>query len=725
MADGTPENAATQDSSPHEATLVEVTPREPAATNNDGKPPIAPPASWLITLSTSTRSAAGLLQRSAAPFLRMRPLSQQRRRIPRGAVLLLAWVVLFVAVAGGVASGLQIYGSLSRARTDAKDAMRHVDALRALIPASASSGKLTALAPLLTQANLATATKELTAADADFVALRADLAPSGAMGLAAHTPGAGDALSAAALLADAGDQGSRAGLILLGDGHNLLTYLNSGIFADGKTSSLTSATLARLRADLATATANLDRAVADINAADLNAIPSSLLKPSEATLLRKLAAQWPTARTTLGAAQTWLAVLPSVLGIGTPTNFLVEVMDSGELRPGGGFVGNYALVTLKNGQVEPFTLQDVYLIDRPYLSQVGYHSPVPSQYGWWPWPTMFGLRDSNLSPDFPTNAQVAMRLFRAEGGPATHGVLAITPTVIQRVLDVVGPTPMPLYHVTVTSANLVPLIEYYQLAASPQTDLPPADQISSPSKRFVALLGRTLLGKLHGLTLAQMATLGQTLLTDVQQKDLQIYLANPASEALLAQTGYTAAVPHTPGDAVTINDANDGVNKGSQFTTTTYQDTVRLDAQGNATHTLTITYRFHAADLSQLYGPDRYQSYLRIYAPPASRLTSVTGFHNLLGDDQIGHSDLSWRQMWGGYVVVADGAPYTLRLTWVVPHAATRDSQGHWHYTLDFQRQAGAHQVLQLTVNAPGQKHPLASFSGKLQTDQHLTITYS
>jgi hypothetical protein len=636
--------------------------------------------------------------------------------------LIVVWIILFVAVAGSVASGLQVYNSLSHARIHAADAVRHLNALRALIPASASSGNLSALAPLLTETKLNAAKNHLSAASADFQALKIDLAPVGVMGAAGQAPVAGDAITAALLLADAGDHGCQAGLLLIGDAQNILAYLKGGFFANGKGTGLTSAVIAKLRADLSAAKAELDLAVADINTANLNAIPSSLLKPSNVTLLHTFAGKWPTERARLSALEPWLAIAPSIIGVGSPTSYLVQIMDSNELRPGGGFIGNYTVFTLKNGRAEPFTLEDTYLLDRPYLAQVGV-ALAPAQYAWWPWRTYFGLRDSNLSPDFPTNARLAMRMLAAEGGPSVHGVIAITPTTIQRVLKAVGPIPMPLYHVTVRSDNLVALIEHYQLAVSPQTNLPPADQISSPSKRFVALLGRALLDKLHKLSLAQMLSISQTFATDVQQKDAQVYFANSQAEALLTKLGYDASIARAPGDAVTINDANDGVNKANEFTTATYQDKVSIDAQGNATHNLTITYRFHASNLALLYGPDRYKTYLRIYTPTNSRLVTLSGLNNILGADQINHSDLAGRQMWGGYAIVSDGIPYTLHVSWVVSHAATRDSQGHWHYTLDYQRQAGANQVLDVTINVPGQKNPAASFSGALLTDKILSVS--
>lgn len=688
-------------------------------------------AETIASADTAPLSPPPLPSRDAPGAARFRwPRKGAGSRPPRAkrrglsiAILVVVWILLFATVAEGVSSGIQLYNSVSQARMYAADAVRHLNALRALIPASASSGKLSGLAPALTDANLATAQRHLTIALEDFQSLKANLAPVGVMGVAAHAPVAGDPLQAATLLADAGEQGCRAGLLLVGDAQNLLAYLKGGVFVNGKSSALTLGVVARLRADLVTATSEIDRAVGDINAANLNSIPSSLLKPSYVTLLRGFAAKWPAERARLSALQPWLDVAPALLGLGAPSSYLVEIMDNNELRAGGGFIGNYTIITLKNGQVAPFTLRDTYLLDRPYQARVGV-SPTPAQYPWWPWLPYFGLRDSNLSPDFPTNARFAMRMLSLEGGPSVRGVIAITPMTIQRVLQAVGPIPVPQYHVTVNSANLVALIEHYQLAVNPLTGLPPSDQISSPSKRFVALLGRALLEKLHGLTLPQLIDLAQTFGPDVQQKDVQIYVSDSRSQALLAKLGYDAATPHAAVDAVTIIDTNDGVNKANEFTTAAYTDVVTLDARGNATHNLTITYRFKTSNLALLYGPNQYKTYLRVYTPPNARLTRISGLKNILSGDQINHSDLPWRQMWGGYVLVANGVPYTVHIVWVVPHAATCASDGHCHYTLDYQRQAGANQTLNLTVTAPGQKKPAASFSGALLTDAIVNVKF-
>ena len=74
----------------------------------------------------------------------------------------------------------------------------------------------------------------------------------------------------------------------------------------------------------------------------------------------------------------------------------------------------------------------------------------------------WGVRDSNLSGDFPTTARMTMQLFEAEGGGPVDGDIAFTPALIGHILDVTGPIKVPGYNETITSKNLEDRLHYYQ-----------------------------------------------------------------------------------------------------------------------------------------------------------------------------------------------------------------------------------------------------------------------
>jgi hypothetical protein len=603
--------------------------------------------------------------------------------------------------------GFQQYANV---RAEASDAVGHLRTIEALL---APERKQLSLPDDNT---LQALRSELLAAHADFAHLSIDLG-RGVLGIGAHVAIVNRPLDAATALVAAGDEVSLAGLDGIAAVQTVSRYLKGGLFADGSADVLDAQTLDQLRTSFESAAAHLSSAVASLRGVDLGALPSSLVKPGELAELRHLLATWPQARTQLADVDAWLHVAPVILGAQTPKNYLLELMDRSELRPTGGFIGNYAVMTVQQGRIQPFTLRDVYLLDLPYAEAQGWPSAPPA-YHWWPW-SGYALRDSNLSANFPTTARLGMHLLMAEGGPDTQGVIAITPAAIASVIAIVGPIAVPEYNETVTAGNLEALIHLYQETTAywAGRDLPASDQLSSARKRFTALLGQALLARLHGLTATQLVAIAKAAGASLHTKDIQIYMSDSETETLLSRHAIDGAIVQGPSDAVTIVDANISANKANLFTSARYADQVQLDANGTATHQLAISYDFAAADPSQaylLFGRYYYTTYLRIYTPPGAELKHVDGF--LPGTAALDASDEPGRQMWGGEVTVQEGVPYTLHFTWSVAHAAVRDAAGHWHYTLEYQHQAGSSQTLHVTIAGAGRA--TVTFSGALTTDQ-------
>ena len=65
----------------------------------------------------------------------------------------------------------------------------------------------------------------------------------------------------------------------------------------------------------------------------------------------------PTVQAFLDEADQLLPVLPGLLGINLPAYFLVEILDSTQLRPGGGFIKDYGFATFQGGRL---SAADIY-----------------------------------------------------------------------------------------------------------------------------------------------------------------------------------------------------------------------------------------------------------------------------------------------------------------------------------------------------------------------------
>lgn len=399
--------------------------------------------------------------------------------------------------------------------------------------------------------------------------------------------------------------------------------------------------------------------------------------------------------------QTWLDVVeelfpvsPTLLGVGKPTNYLLEVLDSTELRPGGGFIGNYGIVTLSGGRLTAAHITDTYLLDRQFEAAGGYIA-FPRAYTWFDLAPSWSLRDSNLDANFPTAARYAEQLYKEEGGNVpVEGVIAVTPAFIQHVLAITGPISVPEYHRTVTQQNLIDLIHYYQLGPGRQGgDIPSPDGHSSLRKHFTELLAEHFLARVRQISSSALPKFLPLLIQSLHSKDIQIYLNSSVAENLFQSYHLDASIQSPRGDSLFVVDANFSPNKANRLITDTLSDQVTIDVNGDAIHHTTLHYAW-VTPPDSYDGSSVYRDYVRIYAPPGSTLRMQEGWQ------PRGTSQAFGREVWAGYFTLTYGHTSTITLEWVVPGAAVKDAKG-WHYQYLIQRQAGARWTLHMQITLP------------------------
>ncbi len=380
-------------------------------------------------------------------------------------------------------------------------------------------------------------------------------------------------------------------------------------------------------------------------------------------------------------------VLPTLLGVDQPANYLLEILDSTELRPGGGFIGNDGVATLKGGRFDGAHIQDIELLDKGVKYGSKYIA-FPDQYAWlgsFLGVRSWSVRDSNLDADFPTDARYGEQNYYTEGGSVSvQGVIAITPALIQHILDITGPLPMPEYQETVTSQNLIALIHYHQLGAGREGGSLQltVDGQTSLRKQFTELLAQRLMDRFHHLSASELGKFFGLMLSSLQSKDVQIYLNNPMAENFLQDLHIAGAMEAPVGDSLYVVDANVAGNKANAYIQTSMNDQVVLNSAGDALHHLTLTYAWNLP--GHIYGTGYYRDYLRLYVPPGTTLTQQSGWTPLTSGTAFG------RQYWGGIFMLLYKHQATLTFTWSVPHAALQaPGTQNWRYNYLLQRQAG------------------------------------
>ena len=547
---------------------------------------------------------------------------QDRRKKRRFRSLLATTVVasLMFVIFLPLGTGLAAYSTYNSIRNVALDGVNHLLTVKNLLPISKGDPTAALDAQKLQQAQT-----EFSGAENDFEQLqqlvnRSDVQSA----IQQFAPQYSSKLDMAQRLVHVGIDISRMGQEVVGVALLGANIFHSSPLANGSTKPLISST------DISNAEGVMIHAQYFLNDIQLQMSQVSIkdlpISNAQKTQLSSALALMPKVQELITQGQGLINIVSWLLGVDHARHFLVQTMDNGELRPGGGFTGMYGLLTIQNGRMASFSLQDVTELDyNGNGTELG--RQAPPQYSSWMNFGNWGLRDANLSGDFPTTAKLAMQVYQEEGGGPVDGNIALTPTVIAHVLDVIGPIKVPQYNETITAQNLEDKLHYYQQdfgAIYKQQQITGTDNAAT-RKAFTSLLGRILLDKLRHEPVKVLVKIMQNALKDMQSRDLEIYFNNPLAESWLVQHSYSGAMDtFSKQDGFMVVQSNISVSKASQYVHTTEQDNVSFDAQGGATHNLTITLDYNQT--GPVYGFDTYADYIRVYAPANAQLQGGDGF---------------------------------------------------------------------------------------------------
>lgn len=416
---------------------------------------------------------------------------------------------------------------------------------------------------------------------------------------------------------------------------------------------LTTQSFADLQQGLTDSQVLLTDIQAHVKHINLNDLPVSA---SQRAQVAKYLPYIPTALNDISAIQPYMPLAGWIVGVDSTRHYLIQTMDRGELRPTGGFNGQWAVLSLNGGRMGKLSLADVTFIDKKSDNSPTLYQHPPTIYrSWWPFDfNEWGVRDGDLSGDFPTSAKIIMQSFVAEEtaagtlhnpdvlgptGTTLDGDIHLSPLVIEHLLvpSILGPITVPCYNDTITSTNLEEKLHYYQeeglIPGTPPYILQnkcSAGKTGTTSlrKRFTSALFDILQTKIKGASQKTLLAIVDSLRHDLLTKDLEIYVTNPQIESLLTKDHLDGSIiTNAKVDATSIIQANISVNKASTFVTQNINEYISLDDQGGAYHDLVISLAYQP-DLSQpwLFPLQTYRDYMRVYVPPQAQFYGGSGF---------------------------------------------------------------------------------------------------
>jgi len=336
-------------------------------------------------------------------------------------------------------------------------------------------------------------------------------------------------------------------------------------------------------------------------------------------------------------------------------------LNNAELRPGGGFIGNYGIATVNRGAIESVKTADVYALDHLAESQKE-AAPFPfQQYNATPY---WFFRDANWSPDFSVSAGKLISKFKEESSviplpvrstipnaDSLDGVIAFTPTFASQLLKMVGP--ITVSGQTFTAENIADKLEYQVEYAYAKQGIPETQR-----KEIIGDLMDEVVKKLSAMPISNWETVLSLMQDAFKNRQFFVYHTQADTEEVLTRAGWSGRyLPKTP-DVQLVVDANLASLKTDPVVDRTISYQIVKEKNGERIGRTSITYH-HTGTFD--WKTSKYRTYTRVYVPSGSTLISLNGAMNAKGD--VGSADVSSElgmTVFGAFIIIDPGQTKTL-----------------------------------------------------------------
>jgi len=295
--------------------------------------------------------------------------------------------------------------------------------------------------------------------------------------------------------------------------------------------------------------------------------------------------------------------------------YLLVFQNDNEIRATGGFMGSFALVDLRDGQIDKISLPSGGTYDLRYNFSYVLKPPTPLSLV----NSRFELQDANWWPDFPTSAKAIEWFYNKSGGPTIDGVIAINSDWLSELLKVTGPIDLPQYGKTISAENFeIELQKSIELEATQKNQ----------SKKILADLAPKLLAKILTLPAEQFLPLATALNQGLNDKNILVYLNQAENQNFIAQNNWDGRLKAIAGDTdyLQVVVANIGGGKTDAVIKQQISHRVEILADGRVIDQVLIS-RYHFGPTDQYFTNRDNDSYLRIYTPAGSKLIKAIGFN--------------------------------------------------------------------------------------------------
>lgn len=316
-----------------------------------------------------------------------------------------------------------------------------------------------------------------------------------------------------------------------------------------------------------------------------------------------------------GELKSLVAFYPELTGYpNSERHYLILFQNNQELRPTGGFISAYGILSFRDGRLANLEIHDSY--DK--INQISAPAPYPlDRLLAGPSYPGHGFRDANFNPDFPTAAKDLEYFFqRAYPQFPLSGVIALNLQLIEDLLGIIGPVNVD--GIIFNQKNLFAKLE----EAVSNIDLHNLDQIND-RKTVLRKFAKQLIKELP-LSISSLPRLKNLLIKELNQKQILLYSKHPLLEKLIRRQNWDGHLEKREGDYLAIVESNLGGMKSDRYIsraihyTVDISDEIFADQTRKARSELEIRFRHHGTENIPLSG--WYQGWIRTFIPQGSTL---------------------------------------------------------------------------------------------------------
>jgi hypothetical protein len=401
------------------------------------------------------------------------------------------------------------------------------------------------------------------------------------------------------------------------------------------------------------------------------------------------------------SADALLSSLPLFAGQGREARYFVAAQNSAELRGTGGFMGNFAILTLDEGQMSLSSFRDIFsLPDLPAED-----APSPSRdfldlYG--PFGGGGSWSNLNLTPDAPTAATLIEQLYQRVEGEKLDGTIFMDLQGLATLLEATGPVRSKALRYTFTSQNLVKYVASVAYKNAPVPD---------PSREGPRLVAEAVWDRFLTATDPKKAL--RALVKTAANGHLVVHGTDPRVQAAFRQAGVAGEFGVGSGDFFGVAHSNAAGNKVDQFLRQelVYDVQLKEGGKGEAAAGATIINRApEGASTSEVMGPNPDVIVDgRHLVPGEDRLWSlfycargcrvVRALDNGMAADLLSDRDLGLPVL-DGFLEIKPARSRRMRLSLDLPRAWEGD-RAMGTYRLRVQGQPAMPTLATVTVRAP------------------------